>query len=257
LLNNFDNKQNTFWRTVLKLSIFLQARLNSRRLPNKIIKPLSGKTLIEQIISRLRKSFPLVNNIVIATCDNSYSILHNIFKTNSDIIVFSGPEDNVLERFYLANKQFNADIIIRATADNPFVSIGHLNSAVQHHINNNADITYYTGLPLGSGVEIINPLALNIAHLNADKPYQLEHVTPYIYENKDQFNVQELITTGMYNRPDIRLTIDEEDDFQVAERIFQSLFRGDNDFPLSEIINVWDNESLYHINKNVKQRLLV
>lgn len=237
----------------MKSAIFLQARLGSSRLPNKIIRTLGGKTLLEQVICRLKEALSVVQEINVLTCYHSYSVLKKILNNYSYIKVFAGSEKNVLDRFYKANQLFKKDIIIRATADNPFVSIKHLKSCLEKHIKHNADLTYCKGLPLGSGVEIFSSSALNQAYSLAYKPYHLEHVTPYIYENNADFKIQELYASEIYLRPDVRLTIDEKADFKVAESIFEKLYQTKNNFPISEILNLWDKESLYEINNMVQQ----
>ncbi len=237
----------------MNIGIFIQARIGSRRLPKKILRALGPKTLIELVVDRFRKIKHIVRDIYILTNQESYSYLQTLFRDSLDITLFLGSEENVLDRFYWANQKFKKDVIIRATGDNPFVSMGHVISALQHHKKHCADLTHYLKLPLGSGVEIISESALNSAYAHAHKDYQQEHVTPYIYENKDQFNVIELQASGIYDRSEIRITVDEEKDFRVVEKIVQKLYKSGNDFPLATIINAWDEEELNLINGDVQQ----
>lgn len=241
----------------MKSAIFLQARLGSSRLNQKIIKTLAGKTLIEQVTDRLKLALTNIDELVIVTSHDSFDTLDSIFNRDHDVKVIAGSENNVLERYYLANKEIQADYIIRATADNPFVSIEHIFSIFNHHLEKKADLSHYMGLPWGSGVEIINSKALETAYNNAATSYQREHVTPYIYQNPQYFRVEEPEVEAIYHRPEIRITIDEEADFQLAEKLFQHFGNGENNFSLDQIIDVWDMKKLFSINNTVKQKALI
>lgn len=244
-------------RNNLKSAIFLQARLGSSRLNQKIIKNLAGKTLIEQVTDRLKLSLGIIDELVIVTSHNSYDTLNSIFSDDDLVKVIAGSEDNVLERFYNANLQIQANIIIRATADNPFVSLDHLFSIMEHHISKNADLSHYLGLPWGAGVEVITSDALYKAYHQANTNYQFEHVTPYLYEHPEQFHIEEPQLNDIFNRPDIRITIDEEEDFQLAEILFNYFGNSENNFDLEQIIHVWDQKNLKTVNGSVSQKALI
>ena len=237
--------------------MIVQARLGSSRLPGKILRPLGDKTLVEQVMSRLKKLGSLVDSYIVATSHDSYPSLRAIFQRDNDVRVFAGSEENVLERYVLASEKIGADLIVRATADNPFVSVGHVKSALKYHVEHKGDLTHYLGLPIGCGVEVISASALRFSYQHSEKPHQREHVTPYIYENPHHFRVLEPECSGIFKRPEVRLTIDEEADFKVAERVFDKLYRGNNDFPVSQILEIWDEESLGTLNQTVKQKVLV
>ena len=77
----------------------IQARLNSVRFPQKIIKELGNSTVLEFLIKRLKKS-KKINMIILATPDSS-KVLTNIIKKNKiEIFVLNSSPENVLKRFY-------------------------------------------------------------------------------------------------------------------------------------------------------------
>ncbi len=242
----------------MKIGLFLQARIGSYRLPQKILRKIHGKPLVYHIVQRLKKIKPLINGFVIVTCEKSYPYLLELFKDDLDIHLFVGSEENVLERFYCANKVFQFDHVIRATADNPFTSIGHLVWLLKKHLGGMYDYSNIQGLPIGCGVEIFRGSVLDYTYHHSSEKYQFEHVTPYIYQNPDQFNIQSLQVGSVYNRPDLRLTIDEINDFNLVSRIFQDLYNGQvNDIPLRKIIELCDEKKLYMMNQMVVQKTLV
>ena len=103
----------------MNICAIVQARTNSTRLYNKIFLDLAGKPLIWHVINRLSFS-KKINKIILATTTNISDDKLEVWANLNCISIFRGEEDNVLARFYKCAKEFNADIIVRVTADDPF-----------------------------------------------------------------------------------------------------------------------------------------
>jgi spore coat polysaccharide biosynthesis protein SpsF len=201
------------------VDVIIQARLDSTRLPRKVIIPIGKKPLIAHIVERLTLS-KYTRNIIIATTEDSLITIKAALKDYSFVKFFSGSKLNVLERYYLAAKQYGSEIIIRATGDNPLVCPEFLDKALEYHEDASSDLTHFLGIPLGTGVEVIGSDALASAYKNACHPYDLEHVTPFIYKNRDSFKVFEPLSSGLYYAPDIRVTVDTAEDLTNVRQIF-------------------------------------
>ena len=220
-------------------SLFIQARTGSTRLPGKVLKPLMDKTLLEQVVDRFLCSKMRFNAVAVLISRSSYSEIKKVltpYLKKGKIVLYAGSEQDVLSRYYEAWKLFRGDIIIRATADNPLVSIEYVEKAIDLHLIQSNDLTHYLELPLGSGVEVIDYRALASAFYKATTPYQKEHVTPYIYEHPEQFKIGEPLATGIMNAPDIRLTIDTQEDLEYVQSLFKKYYSEKNDMNLDEII---------------------
>ena len=214
------------------IDVIIQARLDSSRLPRKILMPIRGKVLIAHIVERLELS-ESVRNIAIATTDDSYAAIRNALIHYPNIKFFSGSKDNVLERTYLAAKMLDSRLVIRATGDNPLVCPDFLDAAVDMHMNADADLTHFLGIPLGMGVEVISMHALRLAYEQADNQYQREHVTPYIYQNPEMFKILEPVSTGLYYAPQYQVTVDTLSDLQKVRAIYDA-------FPHKDYIGMED-----------------
>jgi spore coat polysaccharide biosynthesis protein SpsF len=147
---------------------------------------------------------------------------------------------NVLERYYLAARQYGSAIIIRATGDNPLVCPEFLDKTLEYHEDAGSDLTHFLGIPLGTGVEVIGRDALNSAYKNANHPYDLEHVTPFIYKNRDSFKVFEPLSKGLYYAPDIRVTVDTPEDLSHIRQIFD-YFRNKAFISMEDIVSYHKN----------------
>ena len=236
----------------MKVAIFLQARIASTRYPGKLLLELKGKTILEHIIERFISIKNYIDEIDVLV---PYNEVDNIFLylKKYDVNIFGGDPENVLKRFYDANKLFKPDIIVRATADNPLVDTYHLLKSVENHIKRKSDYTIYLNLPLGAGVEVINPKAIEMAYNNAKYKYQFEHVTPYIRENPDIFVITKLEPEEFYKHPELRLTIDEPPDYKLMKIIYDRLYKG-SPIDLKDVITLLQKEpQLKEINKKVQQ----
>lgn len=203
----------------MKIDIVLQARSTSTRLPKKIYKPLNGKTMLEQIVHRL-KQVSNVNHLCVATIPQDLETIQKLLK-NEDCLVLAGSENNVLERFIKAGKTMDTDIMIRTTADNPFVDFVHLEEGIKLFSQNYWDYFGYTGLPYGAGFEIFQFSALEKAYIATKEKFDLEHVTPYIYNHKDKFRVELKNVKKAYFCPELRVTVDTLEDYERAKKWYR------------------------------------
>ena len=103
-----------------EVAIIIQARMNSTRLPSKVLAKLNEKSLFEFLVKRLKKS-TLVNEIILATTNNSIDDPLCEKGKDLNLNIFRGSEDDVLNRFFEASKITKANIFIRVTADCPFI----------------------------------------------------------------------------------------------------------------------------------------
>lgn len=190
--------------------------MGSTRLPGKILKSIHNRTLLEHVLFRLSHLEHDVR-VVIATTDSARDDVVESFCAKRLVCCFRGSEGNVLERYYLCAKQYGFEQIVRLTADNPFTDIEALDQLIDLHLRSGADFSHsFRALPIGVGAEIFTFEALEASYLEAKEPHHLEHVDEYLLENSARFKTVELQIAGIKNQPDIRLTVDTEEDCQKA-----------------------------------------
>ena len=203
-----------------KIVIILASRIGSTRLPEKALKPMADcGSMLELIIKRLRNS-KKADDVIVATEEKSLNAFKNIFD-NLKCNYFLGSEEDVLDRYTKAASKFNADIVVRATGDNPLVSVKALDMIVDYHIKNNADLSHYNLLPYGSGVEVINYDALKYANDNSTDKFEHEHITQYHYRNPDKFKIENPNVNENFAMPELRTTVDTIEDYNNVCGIFK------------------------------------
>ena len=93
----------------------------------------------------------------------------------------------------------------------------------------------------------------------SDEPHQREHVTPYYYENPGEFELYNVTSDEVFdeeflhNRTDLRLTLDEADDYELLRRIYEGVeYNGTMEIP--DAVRYVDEEGIGEINQHVKQK---
>ena len=245
----------------MKVVCLVQARVGSTRLPGKILKEICGKTILHHEIDRLKKCKE-IDEIVIATTDkeDDDKIVNEAKKLS--VKYFRGSENDVLSRFYYAAKENNADIIVRVTSDCPCIDFEILDKMLIYfkekykekqvdYLSNTIKRTY----PRGYDIEIFTFSALEKSYINAEKEYEREHVTPYIYDKTNNF-----LKLSFENKEDYseyRVTLDTIEDFIVIKNIFENLYYKNPYFKLNDVVQYLNNNlHIVDINKHIEQKKL-
>lgn len=237
---------------ILKIVAIVQAHMGSHRLPGKVLRPIMGKPMLEHLISRLKLSRD-IDNIIVATTNNERD--KDIIKLAERCGVkwFRGDEKDVLDRIVRAAEEAKADIVVRVTADNPLTDPVTIDRMIRQHKITKADYTWTEGMPVGVAAEVVSFDALKKAHSLAKEPYDREHVTTFIKENKELFKIQYLTSSRGFFRPEYRLTVDYEEDFRLMEEIFERLYKPHEIFSLTQAIKLLDEHpKLLEINAQAK-----
>jgi spore coat polysaccharide biosynthesis protein SpsF len=206
-----------------RIGIIIQARMGSTRLPGKILLMIGRKVLLEHILDRLSKlRYPAMT--VIATSNSPQDDVVERFCDSHGVACFRGSEDNVLDRYYQCASKFGFRHIVRLTGDNPFPDMEELDNLIELHLRAGADYsTSQASLPLGVGAEIFTFEALERSWREGWAPHHLEHVNEYLLEHPEIFKSASLGVSPGKNRPDVRLTLDTEDDYQRSCYIVERL----------------------------------
>lgn len=189
----------------MKVVCIIQARMGSKRLPGKVLLPLNGHTVLEEVIGRCKR-IPGVDEVVVATPD--WAIARYCPRE-----AFLGSEDDVLERYYQAAIATKAYVIVRITADCPLLSPELCGEVLAALKRSNADYSSNVmprTFPKGFDCEAFTMATLNNAHDNSFGP-EREHVTPWMQHDPSVKRVNVRSPWQM----DGRLTLDTEDDYKT------------------------------------------
>jgi len=243
-----------------RIVVIIQARMNSTRLPGKVLKNIAEKPMLAHVIERL-KDARLVDEIVIATTtkDEDRTILK--FANESRVKSFVGSEEDVLDRYYQAAKRCEADVIVRITSDCPLIDPGVVDKIIAFYLKHRGTVAYVSSFlkrsyPQGLDTEVFAFKVLKRTWQEAKEPHQREHVTPYIYEHPEIFCL-----ANVENNEDLsymRWTVDEERDLEFVREVYKRLYKEGKNFLMKDILTLLKKEpQLMEINRNVKQKGLI
>ena len=236
------------------INAVIQARMGSSRLPGKILMKLEGTPILEHIVRRLNQ-VKNINTIIVATSDKATDDEVENFCMSIGVPCVRGSEENVLQRFGKVSELFPADIYIRATSDNPMIDIDLISNMISYFKNKQLTYTCYKNYPIGSGVEIFSNHSLKEALNNANKDYEYEHVTPYMYQTMKDRKVE--YYTSEKDDSGIRMTIDTQNDLRFAQEVFKRLYPDNHFFGIEDIKTLLVTEpDLIKINKDIHQKRL-
>ena len=170
-----------------KVSIIIQARLSSKRFPEKVLHKIKNKTIIEFLVSRLAHATSF-EDIIFAIPDNKKNEkLDRYLKKIKNVKIFKGSEKNVLSRYFNTAKKFNSEIIVRITADCPLIDplmltrmINFYKKKKYDYISNVRPRTF----PDGLDIEIFNFKTLKYTYENSKSKKDTEHVTRFMIRSK-------------------------------------------------------------------------
>lgn len=234
------------------IGCIIQARMNSTRLPGKVLMNIDEKfPALFYTLEQLKNS-KLLEKIIIATSSNQEDNDIEKFCRKYNIKCFRGSLENVLDRYYQCAKEFGITTIVRIPADKPLIDPEIVDEVIQKFKENSFDcVTNFqpSTIPSGTEVEIFSFSALETAWKNASSAFDKEHVTPYIYKNKEQFKIFNVV-----NKEDLsnfRWALDYKEDLELIRKIVMKIEK--RPILTRDIINLLNKEKeLIKINQNVK-----
>ena len=226
-----------------KIIIVIQARMSSTRLPGKVMLPLAGKTLLARLVERLQMiSYPA--NLLIATSENEQDDLIVKEAELLNVKWFRGSEHNLLQRHYEAAKMLSAAYVLKIPSDCPLIDPAAVDQALGYFFRTGNKFDYVSNLhpatwPDGNDVEIMTMDCLQKTFKNASRQFELEHTTPYIWENPDKFSIGNVLwSRGLDYSMSHRFTIDYAEDYEFIKTVFESLYPLKHNFNCDDILEL-------------------
>jgi spore coat polysaccharide biosynthesis protein SpsF len=234
----------------------IEARMSATRLPGKVMLPLAGAPALQRLIERVRRS-ALVDDVVVA------STVAPPDKVIADLCerigcrVHRGSIEDITQR--LIEAAGDADIVVQITGDCPLIDPAHIDESLRCLIDGNADYASNSlgrgTFPLGCDVRCFTMAALRrTAELTAD-PIDRVHGSYFIYRNPDLFRLVGWEAPPVLRWPDLRLTVDEPEDYELIRRVFEALYPTKPDFGLRDVIDLLrERPEWVALNSTVQQK---
>lgn len=239
----------------MSVTLIMQTRMGSTRLPGKVMLPLAGKPVVWHDLERIKKSRRVDTIVVATTSDPSDDILAQFCEKN-DVNCFRGSTEDVLARYQGAIDQYGGEVVVRVTSDCPLIDP----EIIDLVIDGLGDYDYVTNVfdrnfPRGMDTEAFTCQALKRASQEATKKFDREHVTPYIREQADIFRTRNIDMPDAYHFPQFRLTIDSTQDYQLFQAIYNEFYRAGEIIDVPRVLQwLQANPDIAALNSTVQQK---
>jgi len=234
--------------------IVVQARMSSSRLPGKVMMPILGRSLLYRMIERLQM-IRHRTQIVIATSEEQTDDIIEQEAEQVGVPCFRGSLNNLLDRHYQAAKKYHANTVLKIPSDCPLIDPQIIDQALDFYFAHPGQLDYVSNLhpatfPDGNDVEIMTMKCLEKTWKEASRQLELEHTTPYIWENPDKFSIANVVwDSGKDYSMSHRFTIDYQADYDFISRVFEELYPQKPEFSCEDILNLLEQKpEVYEIN---------
>ena len=249
------------WSPVSKLApkvvAIIQARMASSRLPGKVLADLGGQPVLAWVVRRAQRAKG-IDQVVVATSVAAEDAVIESFCKEMDYPCTRGELHDVLDRYVHTAHAFDAGIIVRLTADCPFIDPEMLSENLKVFLSADPPLDFAANrlpgdrtIPVGLDAEFCTIQALETAWREAREPHQREHVMPFFYENPKRFRILHL--KNKTNHGNYRWTVDTQEDLQLLREVV-SHFKDDR-FSWKEVLGLFESHpELRQINASVTHK---
>ena len=226
----------------------IQARYGSSRLRGKVMADIAGRPMFWHAWARASAA-RMVDLAVVATSNTPADDVVAAYCEAQNIPCYRGSEKDVLDRFYFCARHFDAEVVVRMTADCPLADSAVIDEVCEAFLRTGVDYACncvrYT-YPDGLDVEVFSHEALGNAWGNATEPLHREHVTPYIRFGN---SFSHYCVEDSQDNSHLRFTVDVAEDLDFVRRVY-GFFHPRLDFSYREVLDCLSKHSeLTEINK--------
>ena len=232
----------------------LQARTSSTRLPGKVLMPLMGRPMLVRQIERLKHA-QTIAKLIVATSRRPEDDAIAAVCGEIGIDCFRGRLNDVLDRYYQAALQYEARHVMRLTGDCPLIDPAIVDAVARLYFTSGCDYVSNCRpptLPDGLDTEVFSFEALYTAWQESTDPFEREHVVPFIIRHPERFSKANFRFARDYSY--MRWTVDEADDFEFVQGVYEALYARKPLFDLTDVIRLLEaNPEMAAVNSRHKR----
>lgn len=236
----------------MRIVAILQARMNSTRLPGKVLLPLAGKSMLQNIVERVRRC-RLLDYVVVAypLRDNeAFKFLFTDFKGTDGVSLGAyasqDDEDDLIARYLSASRAYSPDLIVRIPCDNPCVDPDYIDRCIEKYMawptvfeSNAGWAEVGDSIVDGVGCEVFSVSRLKwLDEQTVGRPRYREHPHLLFHEHAGKS------ATHAEMRKTIRLDVNTQADYDFIKDIFDHF--GHNHFTTQDVLSYLSTKEVSH-----------
>lgn len=222
----------------MKIASIIQARMNSKRFPGKILFSISGKPILQYIIDRLQHCGG-IKDIIVATSIKAENDAVEAYCIKNKVACYRGPEDDVAKRFIEASDKYGYKAFVRVNGDSPLIDQRLIEKGIDIFSRKDCDLVtnvYPRTFPKGQSVEVVKVDSLINAYSKMIKKDETEHVTRFFYNHPDEFTIVNFESGNKYG--DIQLSVDTQEDMIKVSRIINKMDKPHWDYSYEDVLTI-------------------
>lgn len=226
----------------IKFGVVIQARMNSSRLPGKVMMDVAGMPMLRRQIERLVGGLGAIPVVVATSSEHTDDVIDDLC-SNIGCGCSRGSLSDVMGRFISCAENFGFSHIVRVGGDDPLIDPFCCTSLVDQFMSDPADFLYAShreGWPYGCAAELISVDSLVKAHSSTKETKYLEHTIPYFFDHLDDFSIRKVIAPENIRRPDLFFSVDYQEDLDLIREIYNELLNKREGVSMQKVIDLMD-----------------
>lgn len=226
----------------MKVVAILQARMNSTRLPGKMLLPLAGAPLVQRVIERAHRA-NRINEVVLAFPVNDYESFRYVQQTDCALYPYPGDENDLVGRYLGAALAYGADVIVRIPCDNPCLDPFYIDAAIEEYLT--YPFVYYSNTTdvaeVGSKMRMVDGIGAEVVSISRLK--WLDGITqgqPELREHPHRYFEQ----CGLLQLPraDLRLDVNTQADYDFIKNLYNAIYPTNPTFTITDVLAYLDTK---------------
>lgn len=213
----------------------ITARLDSSRLPGKILLPLRNRPVLAHLCERLALA-KLPDRVVLATTNSARDDELAAVAESLGLGVYRGPTEDIILRWLQTADAFTADLLVTCDGDDVLVDPMHVDRVVERFQDTGAGYVTCTGLPFGAAPSGVSRDALmRVCALKSESNTEGQgrfFLDPTVVRHEIVEAPSEL------HHAEARMTLDYPEDLEFFERLIEVLEPEGSRAPMARIVEV-------------------
>ena len=249
----YDTLQTSDFRRA-KIGVIVACRMKSSRLKEKAILPIGELSSVAFCLKHALQ-FKHVDHVVLATSSLEQDAALEEEKFAAEVVFFQGDPEDVMARYIGACDELKLDVVVRVTADMPFIDNEICEFLLNEHFTSGADYTVGKDSAVGVNLEIFNVSVLKRIKSHFPSAELSEYMTWYFQNNPEHVKIHKVDLPEIFIRP-YRLTLDYEEDLTMFNLVHNHFISQNKpDYNLRDVIAYLDQHpEIAAINGNLTLR---
>ena len=223
-----------------KVGVIVACRMKSSRLKEKALLPIGDLPSVEFCLRNALK-FKGIHKVILATSTEAQDKILEQHTFDLKVGFYQGHPEDVMQRYIDVCEAYDLDVVVRITADMPFVDDEICSFLLEEHFKSGAEYTVGTDAAVGVNLEIFNVSCLKRIKAYFPNAEYSEYMTWYFQNNPDHVRIHKVDLPELFVRP-YRLTLDYEEDLTLFNEIHEDVLPlAGTEYTLRDVITYLDH----------------